>query len=64
MNLKTIILMPQKIYSTEKKIRRRIYTSEKMVKTYVELGNSPKVAWQNVKMNDQITKLLSSYKFM
>jgi hypothetical protein len=56
--------MAQKIYSTEKKIRRRIYTSEKMVKTYVELGNSPKVAWQNVKMNDQITKLLSSYKFM
>jgi hypothetical protein len=56
--------MSSKIYSTEKKIRRRIYTSEKMVNTYIQLGNTRQVAWQNVKMNDQVTKLLSSYKFM
>jgi len=56
--------MAQKIYSTEKKVRRRIYTNEKIVNTYIQLGNTRQVAWQNVKMNDQITKLLSSYKFM
>lgn len=56
--------MAQKIYSTEKKIRRRIYTSEKIVKTYVELGNTRQVAWNILRMNDQVTKLLSSYKFM
>jgi hypothetical protein len=56
--------MATKIYSTEKKIRRRIYTSEKMVKTYVALGNSTQVAWRNVRMNDQVIKLLSSNKFM
>ncbi|MFM2203128.1 MAG: hypothetical protein RLZZ605_92 [Bacteroidota bacterium] len=56
--------MASKIYSTEKKIRRRIYTNERIVNTYIQLGNTKQVAWQNVKMNDQITKLLSSYKFM
>jgi hypothetical protein len=56
--------MASKIYSTEKKIRRRIYTNERIVNTYIQLGNTKQVAWQNVKINDQITKLLSSYKFM
>ena len=56
--------MATKIYSTEKKIRRRIYTNERIVNTYIQLGNTRQVAWQNVKINDQITKLLSSYKFM
>lgn len=56
--------MATKIYSTETKVRRRIYTSEKMVKTYVLLGKSPQLAWSNVKANNQMTKLLSNYKFM
>ena len=56
--------MAQKIYSTEKKIRRRIYKSEKIVNAYIQLGNTRQVAWNNLRMNDQVTKLLSSYKFM
>ena len=56
--------MSSKIYSTAKKIRRRIYTSEKIVNAYIQLGNTRQVAWNNVRMNDQVTKLLSSYKFM
>jgi hypothetical protein len=57
--------MAQKIYSTDgqKRPRKRIYTTERMIRIHMELGENKKMAINKVKFTLNSIQLTSNLKF-